>query len=183
MLDQAGVQYEALPANVDESAIKEAMLAQGEVPRAIADALAEAKARRVSMRVPGALVIGSDSIAHLGGRIFDKPESRDVAKDHLTLFSGQKLELTSAVVAARDGEPVWRHVDRAILHVRALSPEFIGRYLDLEWPAISHCAGCFRFEGAGIRLFHRVSGDAHTILGMPLLPLCNWLRACGELES
>jgi septum formation protein len=183
MMDQAGIAYETLPAHVDEATIKDTMLAAGENPREIADALAEAKARRVAMRVPGTIVIGSDSIAHVENRIFDKPESRDIAREHLTFFSGKRLELTSAVVAARDGEPVWRFVDRAILHVRELSPAFIEAYLDLEWPEISYCAGCFRFEGAGVRLFSRVSGDVHTILGMPLLPLCNWLRACGELES
>ncbi len=183
MLDAAGVAYTSVPAHVDEAAVKHALLAEGQAPRAIADALAELKATRISQGDPSALVIGSDSIVSVGGRMFDKPESREAAAAHLREFSGQDMRLASAVVVAEAGRPVWRTVSEAQLAVRPLSEDFIARYLDCEWPAISACVGCFRIEGPGIQLFSRVDGDHFVILGMPLVPLLGYLRLRGAMPS
>lgn len=176
MLDAAGVSYGAHPAHVDEAAIKAALLAEHQPPRTIADALAEAKATKLSLREPSALVVGSDSLVSVGDRLFDKPVTRDDAAAHLSAFSGQVMHLTSAVVAAEGGRAVWRHVDVAQLTVRPLSDTFIATYLDQEWPAIAGCVGCFRIEGPGVQLFSQIRGDYFTILGMPLLPLLDYLR-------
>lgn len=183
MLAAAGIAFDALPAHVDEAAIKDAMLAEGQTPRALADALAELKAVKVSMARPDALVIGSDSVVSVGDRCFDKPLDRADAAAHLVAFSGREMLLTSAIVAARAGRPVWRHVDVAKLSVRPLGDAFIAAYLDAEWPAIAGCVGCFRIEGPGVQLFTRIDGNYFTILGMPLLPLLGYLRDCGHLTS
>jgi len=183
MLDAAGVSYTAEPAHVDEAALKTALLAEGSAPRAIADALAELKALKISRIAPGALVVGSDSVVSLGGRLFDKPESREQAAEHLTAFSGQEMKLSSAVVVAEGGTPVWRHVEEARLLVRPLSTHFINTYLDAEWPAVRQCVGVFRIEGPGVQLFAQIRGDHFTILGMPLLPLLGYLRTRGVLPS
>jgi septum formation protein len=87
--------------------------------------------------------------------------------------------LTSAVVVAEAGQPVWRHVGEARLQVRPLSEAFIDTYLAAEWPAIAGCVGCFRIEGPGVQLFADLRGDYFTILGMPLLPLLDYLRVRG----
>ena len=183
MLTAAGAGHEAIAAHVDESAVKDALLAEGQTPRAIADALAELKAVKISQGQPSALVIGSDSMVSVNGRLFDKPESREAAATHLRVFSGQVMLLTSAVVVAEGGQPVWRHVDQAKLMVRPLSEAFIADYLDAEWPAIASCVGCFRIEGPGVQLFSRLDGDHFTILGMPLLPLLGYLRVRGAMPS
>lgn len=184
MLDAAGVAYEAFPAAVDEAAIKQALLAEGQTPRNIADALAEAKAIKVSSRIPGALVLGSDSLVALAdGTLLDKPESREEAAAHLTAMSGGTHDLWSAVVVAENGQPVWRHVERATLVVRPLSPDFITAYLDQEWPAIAGCVGCFRIEGPGVQLFDRIEGSHFTVLGMPLLPVLSYLRTRKVMPS
>ena len=181
MLDAAGVTYVARPAHVDEDAVKTALLAENQPPRAIADALAELKAGKIAQADPSALVIGSDSVVSLGHRLFDKPVSRDNAAEHLRAFSGETMCLTSAVVVAEAGRPVWRHVSEAKLSVRPLSEGFIETYLDAEWPAIAGCVGCFRMEARGVQLFRQVDGDHFTILGMPLLPLLDYLRLRGQL--
>lgn len=183
MLDAAGVDYRALPAHVDEASVKQALLAEKQTPRAIADALAELKSVKISRQNPQNLVIGSDSIVSMGDRLFDKPESREQAKKHLESFSGQEMRLSSAVVVSENGVPVWRHVEQALLTVRALSDAFIETYLDAEWPAIAGCVGCFRIEGPGVQLFERLRGDHFTILGMPLLPLLGYLRTKGAMPS
>ena len=177
MLDDAGVAHQAVAADIDEGALK------GGDPERTALALAEAKALAVAGRRPGDWVIGSDSIVAVDGRAFDKPRSRDEAAEHLRLFSGKAMRLTSAAALARGGTVDWRHAENAELWVRPLSEEFIAGYLDAEWPEVGHCVGVFRMEGRGVQLFDRVSGSHFTILGMPLLPLLAALRARGLLAS
>ena len=184
MLDAAGVPHDAIPAYVDEEATKIALRAEGAPPRAIADALAELKALKIARSVPGALVLGSDSlVAFEDGTMLDKPESRDQAAEHLRLMSGKRHDLISAAVIAENGRPVWRVVDRAKMFVRPLSEAFIEQYLDAEWPAIAGCVGCFRIEGLGVQLFSRVEGSHFTVLGMPLLPVLDYLRVREVLPS
>ena len=182
MLSAAGVPFETAAAGVDEDAAKAALADL--TPRNLADALAELKAVKVSGRIPGALVLGSDSLVALAdGRRLDKPESREEAAEHLAAMSGATHDLWSAAVIAEDGRPVWRHVARARLHVRPLSYSFIEGYLDAEWPAIAGCAGAFRMEGPGVQLFDKVEGDHFTILGMPLLPVLGYLRTRGVMAA
>jgi septum formation protein len=184
MLDAAGVRYDAIPAHVDEDAVKEALRAEDTGPRALADALAELKAVRVAQGCPGALVLGSDSlVAFENGATLDKPETREQAAAHLRLMSGKRHDLVSAAVIAENGRPVWRVVDRAKMFVRPLSDAFIEQYLDMEWPAISGCVGCYRIEGPGVQLFSRIEGSQFTVLGMPLLPVLDYLRTRGVLTS
>jgi septum formation protein len=180
MLEAAGVGHEAQAARVDEEGAKASLA--GLSPRDLADALAELKALKVSGREPGALVLGCDSVVALDdGTLLDKPVDREDAERHLALLSGQRHSLYSAAVIAEGGQPVWRFVDRAVLHVRPLSEAFIAWYLDREWPAIEGCVGCYRIEGPGVQLFSRIEGSQFTILGLPLLPVLDYLRTRGVL--
>jgi len=182
MLTAAGVPFTAQSPGVDEDAAKAALA--GATPRDLSDALAELKALKVSARLPGALVLGSDSVVALAdGSLLNQPASRDEAADHLRRMSGTRHELWSAAVIAEDGRPVWRHVESARMFVRPLSDAFISQYLDAEWPAISGCVGCYRIEGFGVQLFSRVEGSQFTILGLPLLPLLGYLRERGVLPA
>jgi septum formation protein len=179
MLDAAGVEYRAVPSNVDENGLKARHSELG----GIAGDLAVAKALEVSGGHGADWVIGSDSVVSVDGRLFDKPNSRDEAADHLRFFSGKTMTLTSAVALAREGKEDWRQVDAATLQVRSLTDEFIERYLDAEWPEVGYCVGVFRLEGRGVQLFDRIDGNYFTILGMPLIPLLGALRERGLLEA
>lgn len=179
MLDAAGVGYESIPADLDERAL-EAGLASA-APKAIALALAEAKALAVSRERPDRLVLGSDSLVEVEGRRFDKPMSRADAGEHLRFFSGKTIQLHSAAALARDGAIIWRHDAVAKLRVRGLSDSFIHSYLDREWPAVAGCVGVFRIEDRGVQLFDSIDGDHFTVLGMPLLAVLGALREQGEL--
>lgn len=182
MLTAAGVPFDATAAGVDEDAVKAAMA--GAKARDLADALAELKAVKVSARAPERLVLGSDSVVALAdGSLLDKPESRDQAAEHLTRMSGSVHHLWSAAVIAEAGRPVWRHVEAARMHVRPLSPAFIQRYLDQEWPAIGGCVGCYRIEGPGVQLFMRIEGSQFTVLGLPLLNVLDYLRVRGVMPA
>ena len=184
MLEAAGVPFVAEPAYVDEDAVKAAMLADGADGRALADALAEMKAVKLSRLFPQALVLGCDSTVQAAdGSLIDKAESREASAEQLRTLSGSTHRLTSAAVVAHQGSPIWRHVDVARMTMRSLSDAFIDSYLDAEWPAVGGCVGGYRIEGRGVQLFDRIDGDHFTILGLPLLPLLAWLRARGEIAA
>jgi septum formation protein len=184
MLDAAGVPFEALSPAVDEEAAKASLRAAGCLTRDLADALAELKAVKVSSRDPGALVLGSDSIVELqDGRLLDKPVNREQAAEHLRLLSGRRHYLYSAAVIAEGGQSVWRFVDRATMHVRPLSDSFIDTYLDREWEEVQWCVGVYRVEGPGVQLFSRIEGSQFTVMGLPLLPVLDYLRTRGSLAS
>lgn len=179
MLEDAGVDHAIVRPDVDESLVK----SRGGTAGEIASELARAKALSVSVLRPGEWVIGSDSVVSVGGRTFDKPRDRNDAVEHLRIFSGQPMVLTSGVALARDGQLDWTHADEATLHIRPLSDEFIREYLDAEWPEVGYCVGVFRMEGRGVQLFESVEGNHFTILGMPLIPLLGALRERGILPS
>ncbi len=174
MLTAAGVAIDIVPAGIDERAL-EAEMADGD-PAEVAQALAAAKAASVSGSQPDRWVLGSDSLVEVAGRRFDKPRNRGEAADHLRFFSGKTMTLHSAAALARDGRIEWVEGDFARLAVRELSADFIGAYLDAEWPTVMGCVGVFRLEGPGVQLFERVIGDQFTILGMPLFPVLDALR-------
>lgn len=179
MLTAAGVPHDVVGPTVDEETLK----ARFDQAADIASELAMAKALSVSQTHPDDWVIGSDSVVILDGRTFNKPADREDAADHLRIFSGNEMKLTSAVALARNGAADWRHVETAKLQVRSLSEAFIADYLDAEWPEVGYCVGVFRLEGRGVQLFESIDGDHFTILGMPLLPLLGALRERGLLPA
>ena len=179
MLDAAGVRYDPVPAAIDERAVESALADC--TPGEIAEALSVAKAQAVAAINPGRLVLGSDSLVVCDGRRFDKPENREQAAEHLRFFSGRVMELHSGAALVRGTTCEWAAVERARLHVRDLSDEFIATYLDAEWPEVSYCVGVFRIEGMGVQLFDAIEGDQFTVLGMPLLGVLAALRDLGEL--
>ena len=184
MLRAAGVDVTVQIPSVDEDSIKTAMTAEVAKPRDIADALAEAKAVKVSRKFSGGLVLGCDQIlVTAGGIILDKPENADVAVAHLKLMSGATHRLVSAAVICEGGKPVWRIVDTAQMTMRELGDEFITHYVERHWEYIRHSVGCYRIEAEGAQLFSGVSGSQFTIIGLPLLPVLDYLRVRGLLPT
>lgn len=184
MLDAAGVPHQPMAAGVDEESMKASLRAEGVGARDLADALAELKATKLSRRHPTELVLGCDTTVVLDdGTMLDKAESRDEQRALLRAISGHRHRLYSAAVICEGGAAVWRHVDMAAMHVRPLSDAFIESYLDVEWPEIGGCVGGYRIEGLGAQLFARIEGSHFTILGLPLLPLLDYLRIRGVLSS
>jgi len=180
MLTAAGVQHDVIAAGVDEDAAKAALAHLD--GRALADALAELKAIKVSARRQGDLVFGCDQTLELDdGTLLDKPGDAIVAQ--LRQLSGKTHRLHSAIVAAENGQAVWRHVDRAKLTMRVLSDSFIENYITHEGAAVTGCVGGYRIEGLGAQLFTQIEGNHFTILGLPLLPLLGWLRTRGVLAA
>jgi septum formation protein len=183
MLVNAGLDIEAVPANVDERALEAPLKDSGASPEDVASILAEAKATEVIERRPGALVLGCDQTLSLGDEVFHKPADMEGARRHLLALSGKTHQLNSAAVLCRDGAVLWRHVGVASLTMRKLDPGFIGRHLARVGAKALSSVGAYQIEGEGIQLFDKIEGDYFTIVGLPLLPVLTELRALGAIDG
>lgn len=183
MLRAAGVAFEAAPARIDETEIRASLAAAGAAPVEVAAELAAMKAARASARAPGALALGCDQTAECEGVRFDKPESLDAARSQLRRLRGRTHRLHAAAVVHCDGAEIWRHVGVARLTMRNASDAFLDDYLAAMGAEALETAGGYKLEGRGAQLFAQVEGDWFSIMGLPLLPLLDWLRIRGELKT
>jgi septum formation protein len=183
LLRNAGVEFGVAPARVDESAMRDAMIAEGAPARDIADALAEQKARKVASKHPEALVLGCDQVLSFEGTMLSKPATVEEAAHQLRALSGKTHQLLSAAVLYENAEPVWRHVAVVRLKMRQLSQGYLDGYLARNWPGIQDAVGAYKLEEEGVRLFEQIQGDYFAVLGMPLLELLNYLALRGVIET
>jgi septum formation protein len=181
VLENAAIPADIQPADIDERAVEAAAGPGG--PGEAAQLLARAKALAVSAAMPGRLVLGADQTLALGQKRFSKPSGRAAAQAQLRDLAGRTHELHSAFALARDGNIVFEHCDVARLTMRPLSTATIANYLDAAGEAVTTSVGAYQIEGVGIQLFERIDGDYFTILGLPLLPLLDWLRRHGFVAA
>lgn len=179
MLKAAGAVFSAEPAGLDESAIKREFRASGRDALAYASQLAEAKARAVARRHPGALVIGADQILVVGDEWLDKPADLTEAADQLRRLAGSSHVLATAACAVRNDAILWQTTATPKLTVRGFGERFLAAYIAAEGEALLGSVGAYRLEGRGVQLFERIEGDYFAILGLPLLDLLGFLRGQG----
>ena len=182
VLKAAGLEFTQIGSGVDEDALKASLRAEGAGVAKQADLLAETKALKVSVRHRG-IVLGCDQMLECDGEAFDKVETREAARGVLRKLRGKTHVLHSAIVACIEGAPVWRHLSQPRLRMRNFSDAFLESYLDAIGSAAFEGVGCYQVEGRGSTLFDRIDGDHFSILGMPLLPLLQWLRDRGAIAS
>ena len=183
LLEAAGIPVEIEPASIDERAVEARAGLENAAGAAAAALLAREKARAVAEKHPGRLVLGADQTLALGQRRFSKAPDRAGAREQLAALRGKTHTLHSAVAVVQAGTVVFEHVDAAHLRMRAFSDGFLDSYLDTVGDTATASVGGYQLEGVGIQLFERVEGDHSTILGLPLLPLLDWLRRSGHLAK
>ena len=161
LLKRAGVDFLVRPPDVDEAVVKKK---------------AETKARQVSSAFTDALVIGADQVLECQGVLFDKPAGKKAAREHLMKLRGKTHHLTCSVCVAQGGEIIWCQTDRADMTMLNFSNDFVEYYMEKAGDNIQASVGAYRLEDIGIQLFESIRGDYFTILGLPLLPLLDFLR-------
>ena len=179
LLGEAGIEFVAIPADIDERAVQQsaALVAPGDV----AAHLAREKALAIALFEPGRYVVGADQTLAVGKTLFSKPACRIAAAEQLRALAGRVHELHSAVAVARDGRILFEDVSVARMSMRQLSDAQIAAYLDEAGERVTTSVGAYQLEGLGVHLFERIDGDHFTILGLPLLPLLAFLRHQGLL--
>lgn len=174
LLANAGLEFEAVTADIDERGIQAASKLSN--PREIGLLLAREKAKAVSANRPGSYVIGADQTLALGSRLLNKPAGRSQALAQLRDLAGHSHELNSAVAVVHDGKVIFEDVSVARMTMRQMTEAELSAYLDAAGDAVTASVGAYQLEGLGIHLFERIEGDHFTILGLPLLPLLAFLR-------
>ena len=181
ILRDAGIPVVIEPADIDERAIEQRSSSAdaGEV----AAVLAREKACTIAARLPGRLVLGADQTLALGDQRFSKPPDRAGARRQLAALRGQTHELHSALALVRGDSVLFEHRDVARLTMRSFSDQFLEAYLDVAGAAVTASVGAYQLEKVGIQLFEHIEGDHFTILGLPVLPLLQFLRSAGWLAE
>ena len=174
LLKRAGVDFFVRPPDIDEAVIKKK--AGNVSTKKLARILAETKARQVSSDFTDALVIGADQVLECQGVLFDKPAGKKAAREHLMNLRGKTHRLTCSVCVAQKGKIIWCQTDRADMTMLNFSNDFVEYYLEKAGDNIQASVGAYQLEDIGIQLFENIKGDYFTILGLPLLPLLDFLR-------
>lgn len=177
MLKNAGIDFDIVPARVNEAKIRDVMLAKDSAVHDIVESLADAKAREVAGSRSNDLVLGADQILVCEGRLFEKPTNMSTVVEQLRFLRGKTHELLSAVVIYEGTVPVWRTLGRAKLTMRDFSDEFLAEYVVSEGDGLLTTVGAYKLEGAGVQLFAHVEGDYFSVLGLPLLEVLGYLRS------
>jgi septum formation protein len=182
LLDNAGLSFQVIAADLDEPALRHALATRGVThPAEVAGDLARAKAEHVAAAHPGCVVIGADQVAELAGSILTKAPDLPAARKTLQALSGKTHALHSGFALAQAGQPSWSAVESAHVTMRSLSEADLDWYLGTHDPGLTGSVGTYRLEGPGVRLMERIDGDYFTILGLPLLPLLAELRQRGVI--
>ena len=179
LLINAGLDVDIIPSHVDENILK----AENLNVEKTALLLAEEKAKAVSKDYPDQFVIGADQMMQCQGMRFDKPVSMAQAYEHLSFLKGKTHHLISAVCVVKAGQTVWSYLDQADLEMRDFSPDFLENYLKIIGDDVKTTVGGYRLEETGIQLFKSIKGDYFTILGLPLVPLLDFLRSQDVISS
>ena len=173
LLERLGIPFRCRAPRIDEELWK----ADAEEPRALAEALAKAKALSLCDAETGATVIGCDQLVSFEGRIFGKPASFQGAVEQLSALAGRPHALITALAVWHDGR-VFAHTDVTTLKMRSLDRAAIERYVAADRPI--DCAGSYRLEVRGITLFEAIDSKDHSsITGLPLIALTTILRQVG----
>lgn len=173
LLAQLEWPFESMNPGVDEDKIK----SEGKTPSEIALTLSRFKAEAVFARRPDACVIGSDQVCTMDGMIFSKPGTVQNAVEQISRMQGKKHELLTAVTVIYPGG-MESFLNRTVLTMRPLTLREIHSYVNDDLPL--DCAGSYKLESRGIKLFQNIEMNDHTaIIGLPLIELTSVMLKLG----
>ena len=182
----AGIDFDMMPAAIDESRVRDDAKADDMAADDIAVFLAFLKGQAVAQIIAQSqsptnpsYVIGCDQILLFENQIVAKPRTMTDAKRQLLMLSGKQHELLSAIVLIKDGQRIWHHLSVASLTMRQFDDVFANAYIQHIGEAALRSPGAYQIESVGSSLFAKIEGDYFDILGIPLLPLLSVLYEHG----
>ena len=176
ILDKYKIENEAIISNVDESEIKESLIASGAGPLEISKNLAEIKSTQVSNKYPDKLVLGADSVISLNNELINKPNSREEALKILKKLNNSKHNLISSVCISKNGSMIWNHSDSSELKMKNLKEVELIDYLAKIETKTLLAYGVYQIEADGLELFEYIKGDQDSIMGLPIKDIINYIN-------
>jgi septum formation protein len=176
ILDKYKIENEAIISNVDESEIKESLIASGAGPLEISKNLAEIKSTQVSKKYPDKLVLGADSVISLNNELINKPNSREEALKILKKLNNSKHNLISSVCISKNGSMIWNHSDSSELKMKNLKEVELIDYLAKIETKTLLAYGVYQIEADGLELFEYIKGDQDSIMGLPIKDIINYIN-------
>ena len=176
ILNQNGIDCEAIPADIDEDQIKESLFEEKATPEIISKNLAELKANNVSEKKPNEIILGADSVLDLNGELISKPTNRKEALTILQKLNGQKHQLISSVCISKNGSMIWNFTDASTLTMKQLNLDEIKSYLTKIKDKELYAYGVYQIEADGRFLFSKIEGDEDTIMGLPVKQIKEYLN-------
>jgi len=168
ILENNGIKCEVIPAKINEDQIKESLLETNATPELISKNLAELKAKKISEKKHGELVLGADSVIDLNGELISKPTNREEAIKILRKLNGQKHQLISSVCISKNGYMIWNSTDASTLTMKQLNLDEIKSYLAKIGDKELYAYGVYQIEAEGRSLFSKIEGDEDSIMGLPI---------------
>ena len=179
ILDKYKIDNEVVPSNIDETEIKESLLAEGANPLYISKNLAEIKSIKISCKFPDRIVLGADSVISLNEELINKPKSREEAFHILKKLNNSKHYLISSVCISKNGAMIWNYSESSELRMKNLSDDDLTTYLDKIETKTLLAYGVYQIEADGLELFEYVKGDKDSIMGLPVKQIINYI---GQLK-
>ena len=175
ILDENNIKCLVEHSNIDEDAIKEALLKEKATPTMISKNLAELKANKISKKFINKIVLGADSVIDMGGEIISKPIDRYEALETLKKLNGRTHHLVSSVCISRGGSMIWNHTDKASLTMKNMTELELQNYLSKITDEALYAYNVYQIEGLGRSLFNKIEGDEDTIMGLPVKQIKKYL--------
>lgn len=178
LLKSAGIKAELCKPSIDEEHIKNDLKKScySSSAEQLAILLAELKAHDVSKKYSEYYVIGADQVLECEGKLFNKPENIENAKKQLLELKGKKHRLVNGLSIVKNNLLQFHFINHVTLEMRNFSEDFLENYLEKADKNIIYSVGSYHIEGLGAQLFSSIEGDYFSILGLPLLPLLEFLR-------
>ncbi|WP_281629063.1 MULTISPECIES: Maf family protein [Vibrio] len=172
LLNKLSVPFETASPDCDETPFS------NERPEDLVKRLAKEKAESCHTNQPS-LIIGSDQVCVIDGKIIGKPLNRENAIQQLSRQSGKAIQFYTGLALHNTETNITDvKLDTFTVHFRQLTQQQINRYVEKEEPY--YCAGSFKSEGLGIALFEKLEGkDPNTLVGLPLIDLIDMLETQG----
>ena len=175
LLLKTGINFSKNPPLIDEEKEK-IKLRKKNSPEKICQALARLKSIKTSLKFPNDFVLGVDTCLIFKKRFLSKPKTKKEAIKLLSKLNGKEHRIYSSIYISKKGKRIWKYNDEAKLKIRKLTNrEIIKNIKKLKLKTIQS-SGLYQIEDTGITLFEKIEGSYFTILGLPLIPLLNFLQ-------
>ena len=177
ILDKHNIECDVETSNVDEEAVKIAMIKDKATPEIISKNLAELKANKISMNKPGKIVLGADSVIDFKGELISKPKSRAEALNILKKLNGNNHNLITSVCISKNASMIWNYTDTSSLTMKKLEEGQLKSYLNKIKDENLFAYGVYQIEADGRSLFSKIDGDENSIMGLPVKKIKEYLNS------